>query len=290
MTKKKNRKSSNKISNLTNTILSILKKERNQSFNYKQIAAKLGVNDASSRNQIIKKLHALAAQKEIEEVERGKFKAIISTEYHTGILDLSHKGSGYIICDAFDDDVFIASNNINRALNGDEVEFYVYKRRKRGKLEGEITQILKRAKSEYVGVIQLQKNYAFVVPDSNKMYKDIFVPINKINKAEDGDKVLVSLDDWPEKADSPYGRVIQVLRNPFDGNGSASPVLSHHDDEFRPDFLNRRSYVVNAFEEYVRDNAADNLRAVNHHSVEGSCHRLCRVDGRAPECFESRYQ
>ena len=78
MTRKKKRKSSNKISNLTNTILSILKKDRNQTFNYKQIAAKLGVNDASSRNQIIKKLHALTAQKEIEEVERGKFKAIIN--------------------------------------------------------------------------------------------------------------------------------------------------------------------------------------------------------------------
>src|SRR6056300_1023673 len=130
MTRKRKGKSKKKgISNLTNTILSILKKERNQSFNYKQIAAKLGVNDASSRNQIIKKLHALAAQKEIEEVERGKFKAIVTTEYHTGILDLSHKGSGYIICDAFEDDVFIALNNINRALNGDEVEFYVYKRR-----------------------------------------------------------------------------------------------------------------------------------------------------------------
>jgi ribonuclease R/exosome complex exonuclease DIS3/RRP44 len=228
MTKKKNRKSSNKISNLTNTILSILKKERNQSFNYKQIAAKLGVNDASSRNQIIKKLHALAAQKEIEEVERGKFRAIITTEYHTGILDLSHKGSGYIICDAFDDDVFIASNNINRALNGDEVEFYVYKRRKRGKLEGEITQVLKRAKSEYVGVIQLQKNYAFVVPDSNKMYKDIFVPINKINKAEDGDKVLVSLEDWPEKADSPHGRVIQVLGKPGEHNTEIHAILAEY--------------------------------------------------------------
>ena len=67
--------------------------------------------------------------------------------------------------------------------------------RKRGKLEGEITNIIKRAKSEYVGVIQIQekKNFAFVIADSNKMYKDIFVPINKTFKAEDGDKVLVKL-------------------------------------------------------------------------------------------------
>ena len=231
MTRKRKGKSKNKgISNLTNTILSILKKERNQSFNYKQIAAKLGVNDASSRNQIIKTLAKLAVQKEIEEVERGKFRVIINTEYHTGILDLAAKGNGYVICEDFEDDVFIASNNINRALNGDEVEFYAYKRRKRGKLEGEITNVIKRAKSEYVGVIQIieNKNFAFVVPDSNKMYKDIFVPINKINKAEDGDKVLVTLEDWPEKADSPYGRVIQVLGKPGDHNTEIHAILAEY--------------------------------------------------------------
>lgn len=240
MTRNKKKKSSQKISNLTNTILSILKKDRNQSFNYKQIAAKLGVNDASSRNQIIKKLHALTAQKEIEEVERGKFKAIINTEYHSGILDLTPKGSGYVICDDFDDDVFITSNNINKALNGDEVEFYVYNRRKRGKLEGEITNIIKRAKTEYVGVIQLHDKYAFVIADSNKMYKDIFVPINKVNKAEDGDKVLVSLEDWPENADSPNGRVLQVLGKPGEHNTEIHSILAEYGlpYEFPPEVEN----------------------------------------------------
>lgn len=230
MTRHKKKKSNKGISNLTNTILSILKKDRNQSFNYKQIAAKIGVNDASSRNQIIKKLQQLKAKQEIEEVERGKFKAIVSTEYHTGILDLASKGNGYIICDDFDDDVFIASNNINKALDGDEVEFYAYKRMKRGKLEGEISQIIKRAKSEYVGVIQIHenKNFAFVVPDNKKMYKDIFVPINKINKAQDGDKVLVLLEDWPEKSDSPNGSVLQVLGKPGEHDTEIHAILAEY--------------------------------------------------------------
>lgn len=231
MTRNKKRKSStNKISNLTNTILSILKKDRNQSFNHKQIAAKIGVNDASSRNQIVKKLAQLKAQQEIEEVDRGKFKALITTEYHRGILDMSAKGNGYIISDDFEDDVFIASNNINKALDGDEVEFYAYKRRHRGKQEGEITNVIKRAKSEYVGTIQIQdkKNFAFVVADSTKMYKDIFVPINKINKAEDGDKVLVSLEDWPEQADSPYGKVLQVLGKPGDHSTEIHSILAEY--------------------------------------------------------------
>ena len=228
MTRKKKGKSKKGISNLTNTILSILKKDRNQAYNYKQIAAKLEVNDASSRNQIIKALADLAVKKEIEQVERGKFKAIINTEYHVGKLDIAAKGSGYIISDDFDDDVFIASNHINKALNGDEVEFYVYKRRHRGKLEGEITKILKREKSEYVGVIQLHDKYAFVIADSNKMYKDIFIPINKTLKAEHGDKVLVKLEDWPENADSPYGKVIQVLGKPGDHNTEIHSILAEY--------------------------------------------------------------
>ena len=229
MTRKKKRKPShNRISNLTNTILSILKKERTKTFNYKQIAAILGVNDASSRNQIIKKLQQLKINKEIEEVDRGKFKVIINTEYHTGHVDIASRGSGYIICDDFDDDIFITSNNMNKALHGDEVEFYAYKRRKRGKIEGEITNIIQRAKSEYVGVIQIHKSYAFVIPDGNKMYTDIFVPINKTNKAEEGDKVLVSLEDWPEKADSPYGRVLKVLGKPGEHNTEIHAILAEY--------------------------------------------------------------
>ncbi|NIK90914.1 ribonuclease R [Mangrovimonas sp. CR14] len=226
--KKRKRNSSGGIGNLAQTILSILKKERNKTFNYKQIAAKLGVNDASSRNQIIKKLAQLKAKQEIEEVERGKFKAVITTQYYSGILDITAKGSGYIICDEFEDDVYVASNNVNKALDGDEVEFYLYKRRKRGKLEGEITNIIKRKKSEYVGVVQLHSNYAFVIPDSNKMYKDIFVPINKTNKAEDGDKVLVSLEDWPEKADSPYGKILKVLGKPGDHQTEIHSILAEY--------------------------------------------------------------
>lgn len=228
MTRKKNKKPTDKINNLTANILGILKKEKSQSFNYKQIAAKLNVDDPSSRNQIIKTLQKLLAKKEIEEVERGKFKAVITTQYYIGILDLSGRGSGYIISEEFDDDVFVASNNLNKALDGDEVEFYLYKRRKNGKLEAEIVNILKRSKTQYVGVIQLQKSFAFVITDSNKMHRDIFVPINKTLNAENGDKVLVQLEDWPEKADSPNGKVIRVLGKPGDHSTEIHSILAEY--------------------------------------------------------------
>ncbi len=226
--KSRRRKKSPKIENITQGILKILKSEPSKTFNYKQIAAKFGVNDASSRNQIIKKLAQLAAQKQIEEVERGKFKIVPNINTYSGILDITSKGSGYVIVEDLEDDIFIPNNNLNKALHGDEVEVYIYRRKRRGKSEGEISRIIKRKKNEFVGVIEIQKNYAFVNMQDPKMYTDVFIPKNKIEKAEDGDKVLVRLEDWPDKADSPFGKVIKVLGKPGEHNTEIHAILAQY--------------------------------------------------------------
>ncbi len=224
----RNKKKTPKIENLTRSILKILKSEPTNSFNYKQIAAKLGVNDPSSRNQIVKKLSQLAAKKEIEEITRGKFKIVPNVNTYTGILDITSKGSGYVIVEELEEDIFIPSMNLNKALHGDEVEVYVYKRRRRGKSEGEITRIIKRKRDEFVGVIEIQKNYAFVNMQDGRMYTDIFVPIKKIKDAEDGDKVLVKIEDWPEKAESPFGKIVKVLGKPGDHHTEIHSILAQY--------------------------------------------------------------
>lgn len=225
---RRGKKKTRKIENITQGILKILKSESHKAFNYKQIAAKFGVDDPSSRNQIIKKLTQLAAKKQIEEVERGKFKIILSNHMHTGVLEITSKGTGYVIVEGLEDDIFVPSNNLNKALDGDEVEVYVYKRKRRGKSEGEISRVISRKRDEYVGVIEIQKNYAFVSVSDSKMYTDIFIPKNKINKAKDGDKVLVKLEDWPEKADSPFGKVIKVLGKPGEHNTEIHSILAQY--------------------------------------------------------------
>tara|TARA_B110000902_G_scaffold47268_1_gene53674 strand:+ start:14168 stop:16336 length:2169 start_codon:yes stop_codon:yes gene_type:complete len=226
MKRKKNNKQS--IENYSQSILTILKADRKKSFNHKQIAAQLGVNDASSRNQIIKNLHKLAGQKEIEEIERGKFQIITSTEYYIGTVDMASRGNAYIVCDDLEEDVFIASNKMQKALHGDTVELYVYNRKKNGKKEGEITQIIKRSRTDYVGIVQLNEKFAFVVPDSNKMPVDVFVPLSKTLKAEDGDKVLVSLEEWPDKSECPNGKIIKILGKPGDHNTEIHSILAEY--------------------------------------------------------------
>ena len=226
MKRKKNNKQS--VQNYSQSILTILKADRKNTYNHKQIAAKLKVNDSSSRNQIIKNLHKLAGQKEIEEVERGKFQLTTSTEYFVGKVDMASRGNAYIISEDFEDDIFVASNNMNKALHGDTVELYIYNRKKNGKHEGEITQIIERARSEYVGIVQLNEKFAFVVPDSNKMPVDVFVPLSKTLKAENGDKVLVSLEEWPDKADCPNGSIIKILGKPGDHNTEIHSILAEY--------------------------------------------------------------
>ncbi|MFD2563513.1 ribonuclease R [Aquimarina rubra] len=226
--KRRRGKKSPKIENITQGILKILKSEPSKTFNYRQIAAKFGVDDPSSRNQIIKKLAQLAAKKQIEETDRGKFKIVPNINTYSGKLEITSKGTGYVIVEDLEDDIFIPNNSLNKALNGDEVEVYVYKRKRRGKSEGEITRIISRKKDEFVGVIEIQKNYAFVNMQDGKMYTDIFVPKNKIKDAEDGDKVLVKLEDWPEKADSPFGKVIKVLGKPGDHNTEIHSILAQY--------------------------------------------------------------
>ena len=226
MKRKKNNKQS--VQNYSQSILTILKADRKNTYNHKQIAAKLKVNDSSSRNQIIKNLHKLAGQKEIEEVERGKFQLTTSTEYFVGKVDMASRGNAYIISEDFEDDIFVASNNMNKALHGDTVELYIYNRKKNGKQEGEITQIIERARSEYVGIVQLNEKFAFVVPDSNKMPVDVFVPLSKTLKAENGDKVLVSLEEWPDKADCPNGSILKILGKPGDHNTEIHSILAEY--------------------------------------------------------------
>ena len=227
MSKKKKNKSQYQ-GNLSKSILDILRKDAGKTFNYKQIAAKLGVNDARSRNNIIKKLAQLAAKKQIEEDGRGKFKIAKRNDYYRAVIDMTTKGYAYAMVDELEDDVFISARDLNTAFNGDEVEIYIYNRRRSKKSEGEVTKIVKRKRTEFVGVLEMQKDFGFVVISDPKMYTDIFVQKNKMGEAKDGDKVVVELEEWPEKADSPFGNIIQVLGKPGEHHTEIHSILAQY--------------------------------------------------------------
>ena len=88
-----------------------------------------------------------------------------------------------------------------------------------------MVEIIERAKTEFVGVLQMSKNFGFVIPDDPKMYADIFIPKNKLKHAEHGMKVLTKITDWPEKSKNPFGRIVEVLGMPGDHQTEIHSIL-----------------------------------------------------------------
>jgi ribonuclease R len=210
-------------------ILKVLSQNANKPFNYKQLAALLEVDDTKSRNEIIKDLKILASQKKIIESEPGKYLVKgISQDYYEGTIDMTSRKTAYFICPDFGEDVFIPTNNLNHALDKDTVKVYIYNRRKGKRPEGEVIEVVERAKTEFVGVIDIQKNFAFVSTANPKMYTDIFIPLAKIGEAQQGDVVIAKIEDWPKKADSPFGTILKVLGKPGEHDTEIHAILAEY--------------------------------------------------------------
>lgn len=226
---KRLRKPVKKGKDFSEKIIKILSQSANKAFNYKQIGAKLEVDDTESRNQIIKDLKILASQNKIIESEPGKYliKAV-SKDYYEGKIDMTGRKTAYFVSADLEEDVFIPTNNLNHALDKDIVKVYVYNKRSGKRPEGEVIEVLERHKTDFVGVIDIQANFAFVSTANPKMYTDIFIPKDKIGEAEQGDVVLVHIEDWPARADSPFGSVIKVLGKPGEHDTEIHAILAEY--------------------------------------------------------------
>ncbi|AOW17907.1 ribonuclease R [Polaribacter vadi] len=240
MTKKKKKiykKKGKIVKDLTKNIFRILNEDSSKSFNYKQIAAKLKIEDTDGKNQVIQKLAELTGSKKLIEIDRGKFQINEDRKYSIGTLDITSNGNGYFMTDDYENDIFTPNNNLGKGLHGDVVRAYVYKRKRSNKLEADVVEIIERAKNEFVGVLQKSKNFGFVICDNNKMYADIFISESKMNGAEHGDKVQAKLIDWPENSKNPFGKITTVLGKPGDHNTEMHSILLEYDlpYEFEPE-------------------------------------------------------
>jgi ribonuclease R/exosome complex exonuclease DIS3/RRP44 len=229
MSKKKKKARNHRKNELTKGIFTVLEKEPKKSFTYKQIASRIGVTDAYERNELIKKLSQLKESKRVLEETRGHYKAVAQTKkYHTGTVDITGRGNAYIVIEGIDDDVFVPFNKLKKAFHKDTVEVYIFPRRNGKKLEGEITKVIERKKNSFVGIVDMQKTFAFVRPTDFRMYTDIFIPKEKMGNAFDGDKVIAEINEWPDNADSPFGTITDVLGKPGEHQTEIHSILAEY--------------------------------------------------------------
>jgi ribonuclease R len=214
---------------LTQLISDALENSGNEALNYKQVCAKLNIKDTESRETILEILKEQAQKGIFTEPEKGKFKVKDLKTFITGKVDMTADGAAFIIPDdEFEKDVFVSARKLHNALHGDKVKVYIYAKKRGRKNEGEVVEIIQRLKTDFIGVIKISDRFAFVSVDDKKMLQDIFVPLTDLAGAKNGQKVQVSITDWPEGAKNPIGKIINILGTQGENNTEMNAILAQY--------------------------------------------------------------
>ncbi|WP_158995972.1 ribonuclease R [Mucilaginibacter sp. L196] len=227
MSKKKNNSSIKLV--LTQMVLDVFEQNGNTPLNYKQVSAKLNVRDPESREIIFEILKDEAFSGVLKELSPGKFQLLELKTFIEGKVDLTNDGSAFIVTDdEFESDIFVAPRKLRNALNGDRVKVYVYAKSKGKHKEGEVIEIIQRAKTEFTGILKLSERFAFFVPDDRKMMHDIFIPMNQLNGAKNGIKAVAEITDWPSDAKNPIGRIKHILGAQGENDTEMNAILAEY--------------------------------------------------------------
>ena len=143
---------------------------------------------------------------------KGKVKESGNKNVFKGRLELTRSGMGFVIVEGQDKDIMVKRDRLGNALNGDEVRVEVrgyFDNNKRQ--EGNIIEVVKRKQTEFSGKLEVHPHFAFVIPDSEKMSVDIYIPLHLLNGGKNGDSVTARIVEWTDKTKNPVGEIINIL-------------------------------------------------------------------------------
>ena len=202
-----------------------------ESFNYKQVSAGIGASGDIERAMVLDILMAMTEEGTLKESGRFAFKLGRCSSIAVGIFERRSNGKNRFIPEegsGMTESVNVAERRSLNAMNGDKVKIELFARRAGRLMEGEVIEIIERAKQRFVGSMEIARGYAFVCIDSKLLANDIFVPKGALKGAKDGDKVLVEVTDWPNRAKNPIGKVIDVLGTAGENNAEMHAILAEY--------------------------------------------------------------
>ena len=220
-------------------------------YDSKMAAKQIGIQGNDGRKMVHDLMRAMAAEGVFEKVGAGQYRLVRKQlPTRTGRVDMTASGMAYIIPDDAaegEKDMIVEPRNTHHAMHGDRVRVAVVGRRRDGRIEGEVDEILEAGKRTFVGRIEVSEKYAFVVIDSRTMPADVFVPLRSVNGAGNGQKVIVRIVEWPETAKNPTGEVVEVLGDSGDNNTEMHAILAEFDLPYHfPEELERAADRIKA--------------------------------------------
>ena len=147
-------------------------------------------------------------------------------ELPAGRLDITRSGMGFVIIEGQEQDVLVKPNDFNTALHGDKVKVQVMRSSGRGggRLQGIITEVVERKQQSFLGKIELSKSFAFFIPETDKPMPDIYIPLEKLNGAENGARAVVKIVEWSNNK-KPVGEVMEVLKEEAANDTAMKEIL-----------------------------------------------------------------
>ncbi|MCJ8163759.1 ribonuclease R [Pontibacter sp. E15-1] len=193
-------------------VLEVFSNSPDTVFTERTLCRRLGVVDQKGRDQVKSMLSDLVKENKLLPTDGDKYMMNLKVDIITGRVDLANSKYAYVVSEGREDDVRVFREKLKYAMDGDTVKVEVSPTVRGGRQEGVVIEVLERSRTELVGIMQLSKNFGFVVPDFKKLYFDVFVGERGLNGAQSGDKVLVKIVEWPDKPDkNPTGEVIRVF-------------------------------------------------------------------------------
>ena len=241
MGRKKKKRNIDK-STLKSLITSILRQNPRKDFNNKQLSKQIGVGDENSKHLIHIVLEEMERRELVLSISRGKYKIKSKSIIVDGIIDINSAGNGYVICTDLDDDIFIHKKYIPNVVSGDKVKVSVFTSFKKNKKEGEIIEVIKHNTEQFVGVVELAKNHAFILLSNPKIHFDIFLPAKEIKGINDGQLVVVNIIDWGDKKNNPTAELKEILGYPGEHQAEINSILAEYN-------------LNNKFDKHIEDTA-----------------------------------
>ena len=226
-------------------ITEYIQQQKNNTFNYKQVSAAIGVKTPAKQRMVAMQLAEMAFSGEIIEVSPGKYKVPARSNFMSGTFVRRSNGKNTVVTDVDGESIVVAERNSMHALNGDRVKVSVAAARRGAEPEAEVVEIIEKADQRFVGVLKVERAYALLITDSKFLATDIFIPKKSLKGGKSGDKAVVRITGWPEHANMPHGEVVDVLGKNGENNTEIHAILAEYGLPYRyPESIERAAKKI----------------------------------------------
>ena len=213
---------------LASLLIDFFQAKANETLTLKYIFEQLRLTTHPLKMLCMDILSELKENDYISETDNHKYRLNNHGIEMTGTFQRKSNGKNSFIPDDGGEPIFIAERNSAHAMNGDKVRIAFYAKRRGRTAEGEVVEILERANDTFVGTLEVSKSYAFLVTENRTLANDIFIPRDKLKGGKSGDKAVVKVTEWPDRAKNPIGQVIDILGRAGDNNTEMHAILAEY--------------------------------------------------------------